>query len=434
MSRLRILDAIAIWCVAFAVSTLVGTHGIVYWDAGDYVRLAIDGGSSGLLLGRPLFLFVSRCVLAIGVEPASAEPVLRWFWTAVGVTAAPAMAWLAASLGLDRRAAWIAGLLMALSPSFAHTAHQVLTDAPALALSAFALVAAARSQALAAGALLGAAILMRETAAIHVIALGLLLGRRALLAAAATLATLAVALWIWPPAGFSSWFGAMSRSAGANPLTAAGVGLSIVWVIAAGPLGVIAGMTAFVRHMLPRRVLMVSLPAAIATGLLLFYPDGSFSARYVLATVPIAFFLPAACLPQLSPRWLAAGLLVPIALTPIATRSSRTMAEQGAVTMARLPALPEHALVAPGHYCPQARLSMIVNHRPDIALLCPGWDWPADPAAVLDAALASGQPVAVDLADNAWWGAREQPNRDAIRAWAARHTGYDVAGFLILRR
>jgi hypothetical protein len=433
MNGLKPADAIVLWLVAFAASAIVGTHGILYWDAGDYVCLAIDGGSSGLLLGRPLFLFISRCVLSLGVDPAWAEPVLRWFWTALGVTAAPAMAVLASRLGLDRRASWVAGLMLALSPSFAHTAHQVLTDAPALALSIFALAAAARSQAIAAGALLGAAILTRETAVIHVVALAILLGRRAIVALAAMATMIAVTLWIWPPAGLSAWFGAMSRSAGANPISAAGVGLSLVWVLAAGPLGVVAGLIAFTRR-LPFRLLAVSLPAAIATAALLFYPDGSFSARYVLAAAPIAFFLPAATLRTLTPRWLAAGLLLPIALTPIAMRPSQVMANRGASVMARVPALPAHALIVPGHYCPQARLAATIHHRPDFDLLCPGWDWPANPAATLDAALAAGQPVAVDLADNAWWGVREAPNRDAIRAWAVRHTGDDVAGFLIVRR
>lgn len=37
----------------------------------------------------------------------------------------------------------------------------------------------------------------------------------------------------------------------------------------------------------------VVVPAAVATALLLFYPDGSFSPRYVLSTAPLALLLPA---------------------------------------------------------------------------------------------------------------------------------------------
>ena len=154
-----------------AASAIVGIHGVAYWDAGDYVRLAIDGGRSGLLLGRPLFLLVSRLILHAGVDPAHAEPVLRWFWNGVGAVAAPALAVLAARLGLSRAASLTVGIALALSPSFAHTAHQVLTDAPSLALAFVALVAATYSQAALAGLLIGVAILTRETAAVHAVAI-----------------------------------------------------------------------------------------------------------------------------------------------------------------------------------------------------------------------------------------------------------------------
>jgi len=161
-------DLPGLWLLACVTSAAVGTHGILYWDAGDYVTLAINGGRSGLFLGRPLFLLISHAIVQ-GIDPAWAEPVLRWFWTLVGALAAPAMAVLAVRLGLTRSAAWLAGAMVAVSPSFAHTAHQVLTDAPALALSIAALAAAAGGQAIATGVLLGAAILTRETAAIHVV-------------------------------------------------------------------------------------------------------------------------------------------------------------------------------------------------------------------------------------------------------------------------
>ena len=88
----RATDVAALWALAFAASALVGIHGLAYWDAGDYVRLALEGKMSGLLLGRPLFLLVSRLILSAGVDPASAEVVLRWFWTGIGAIAAPALA------------------------------------------------------------------------------------------------------------------------------------------------------------------------------------------------------------------------------------------------------------------------------------------------------------------------------------------------------
>jgi hypothetical protein len=176
---IRVRDVVALWAAAFLASAVIGNHGVGYWDAGDYVRLAIDGGQSGMLLGRPLFLAISHLILAAGVDPAWAEPVLRWFWSAVSAIAAPALAVLAARLGLARPASLAAGAALALSPSFAHTSHQVLTDGPSLALAICALVAATASRPSLSGALLGVAILTRETAAVHVVAVAILLGRRA---------------------------------------------------------------------------------------------------------------------------------------------------------------------------------------------------------------------------------------------------------------
>jgi hypothetical protein len=432
--RISPRDLIGLWFFAFAASAAVGTHGILYWDAGDYVTLAIEGGRSGLLLGRPLFLLVSRAIVHSGIDPAWAEPALRWFWTGVGAFAAPAMAVLAFRLGLDRRAAWLAGAMLAVSPSVAHTAHQVLTDAPALALSIAALAAAASGRALLSGVLLATAILTRETAAIHLVAVILLLGlRQSAVAVLSAAGVIAATLWMFPPAGLLHWVTAMSQSAGARPVSAESVGLSIVWMLAAGPVPVVAGIFALVRNP-NRRMLFVAVPAAFATVALLFYPDGSFSPRYMLAAVPVAFFVPAA--PWLSAwRWLIVlALAIPLALVPVATRASRAVAARGAVIQDRVQMLPARSLVVPGHYCPQARLGAAIGKRGDLGMLCPGWDWPADPGGALDAALAEGRPVAVALDAGDWWGAAERTNFEAVSAWARGKQGRDVAGFLVVGR
>ena len=67
-------------------------------------------------------------------------------------------------------------------------------------------------------------------------------------------------------------------------------------------------------------------------------------------------------------------------------------------------------------------------------MICPGWGWPADPARVLDAALAAGRPIALDLHDDAWMPPNEDSNRDALRAWAAGRRMRDVAGFSVIER
>ena len=107
--------------------------------------------------------------------------------------------------------------------------------------------------------------------------------------------------------------------------------------------------------------MVVSVPAAIATVLLLFYPDGSFSPRYMLATVPLAFFLPAAAWMADRPRTMAAAFLVPLVILFVATQSARVVTARGDAVIERVAALPQKALVVPGHYCPQARLGATIQ-------------------------------------------------------------------------
>ena len=428
-------DFAALWLLALAAASAIGTHGIAYWDAGDYTLLAINGGKSGLLLGRPLFLWVSRLVLLTGVEPASAEPVLRWFWTGVSALAAPLLAVLAARLGLERRPALFAGIALALSPSFAHTSHQVLTDAPALALSIAALASAASNRAWLAGLLLAAAIATRETAAVHLVSMALLLGpRRALIAIAVSAATVIAIVITHQPPSVLEWLTAMSRSVGSHHWSIADLLTSIAWVIVAGPGPVVVGAFMLMRRSVSPRVMAVAVPSAIFSVLLLFYPDGSFSPRYVLATVPLAFFIAAA--PWLAARRMLAVVLlvVPLAIAAFAATSANSVATYGALVGRRIPELPQHATVVPGHFCPQSRLAAAIAGRSDLRFICPGWDWPSDVAAQLDAALNSGRTVAVDLADAAWVGPREVEPRDAVRLWVESRPGADEDGFRIVRR
>ena len=270
------------------------------------------------------------------------------------------------------------------------------------------------------------AILTRETAAVHLVAMALLLNRRAPIALAAAAIAIAVTLFVFPPPAFDAWLHAMSRSVQTHPITLWQVVSPFLWILAAGPIPVVAGIVILLwrRDLRPGgRWLVVSVPAAIATVALLFYPDGSFSPRYMIATVPLAFFLPAAAWMADWPRTMAAAFLVPLVILFAATQSARAVTARGNAVIDRVAALPEKALVVPGHYCPQARLGATIHGRRDLTMMCPGWEWPADPAGVLDAALSEGRPVAVDLAEDAWMPPREVDDRDAIRAWAAKHHG-----------
>ena len=116
----------------------------------------------------------------------------------------------------------------------------------------------------------------------------------------------------------------MSSSAAANPLSMLDVAVAFGWVLAAGPVPVVTGALALARRLVPREIAVIAWPAAIATLALLFYPDGSFSPRYMLATVPIACFIPAALWLKGHRRLLVVSLAVPLAAALIATQGSES--------------------------------------------------------------------------------------------------------------
>jgi hypothetical protein len=209
------------------------------------------------------------------------------------------------------------------------------------------------------------------------------------------------------------------------------VAIAVGWVLAAGPVPVVAGAVALVRRLVPRQVAVIAWPAAIATVALLFYPDGSFSPRYMLATVPIACFIPAALWLKTRRRLLVVSLALPLAGALIATQPANRVAAYGATLATRVSALPENAFVVPGHFCPQARLAATVYGRADLMFVCPGWEWPVDLVSLLENAIANGSVVAIDASADAWVGRREQPLRDEVRAWLARHPVRQVAGFTV---
>jgi len=227
----------------------------------------------------------------------------------------------------------------------------------------------------------------------------------------------------------------MSTSAAANPLSLLDVAIAFGWVLAAGPVPVLVGAVGLARprspNLVPRNVALIAWPAAIATIALLFYPDGSFSPRYMLATVPLAFFIPAALWLKAHRRLLVVALAVPLAAALVAGQQANHVAAYGATLGTRVSALPENALVVPGHFCPQARLAATVHGRADLMFVCPGWEWPVDLVSLLENAVANGSIVAVDASAEAWVGRREQPLRDEVRAWLTRHPVRQVAGFTV---
>jgi len=486
-------DTLVLFVVSMIAAAAIGTHGLAYWDAGDYVRQALRSQPSGLLLGRPLFLFVSRSVasvpLRLGWGAHALEPTLRWFWTGVSACAPPLLASLVARLRFGRAAALAAGTCLAIAPSFAHTAHQVLTDGPALALSLLALVVAlprseeARAKlswfrAFLAGAILAAAVATRETSAVHLLALLALLSRKRWNVLAAMLAAIGGIAIIIVIAKRNEtmlgWLQAMARSSNKHPVTLRDLALSVGWLLALGPVPVMLGVLELVSFARRRwgtpaapdtqsdpavaRTRAVVVPSAVATLLLVLYPDGSFSPRYLLATGPLAFFVLAA--PRLSDLlspsrtrrtfsrlFIACALVVPLAVTPFTTRHAEAISVRARELPARIAEIPDGTLVVPGHTCPAvgawlaAEDATHAGHTgpglPEerIELLCPGWSWPGDARELqlrLDRARCRGHAVALDLSDDAWVGTRELESKVEARQYASTRATAIVAGFTII--
>jgi hypothetical protein len=204
-----------------------------------------------------------------------------------------------------------------------------------------------------------------------------------------------------------------------------------LWILAAGPLPVIVGMVRLVRRRATGRWLVVSVPAVAGTIAILFYPDGWFSPRYMLATVPLAFFLPAAAWLAERPRYLAIGLMAPLVAMPLILMPVRAITSRGEAVMDRVAQLPRNAFVVPGHYCSNAQLAATIHARRDLSMMCPGWGWPADPVRVLDEALASGRPSPRFAGRRG--GRRTNPNR-VVRAMGRPARARNRRDFVVERQ
>lgn len=453
--------ALALWTLALAAARWAGPGGILYWDSFGYVGQSLTGDVGGLLLGRPLFILashgVARAVMALGLTPDQVEALLRALWAAVSALAAPATSSLVARLAprpdalsgsapasLD--ASTLAGLLVALSPAAANTADAVLTDGPSMALATlgYALAAHAsdtRGRSLAAGLCLGAAAGLREHAVVH---LPLVMALRALVTARRT-----SALWVllgaipsgalgvvWALATqadyiarIRSWFVAMGAERRQHPLGPLSLAFWAAWMVALGPVALV-GTLRFWRDALraprPSRALLLCAGTGGAQLLALsLYQDIAFSPRYLLAAFPTGLAVPAALAlaPTLrSPRRRAAlllALLLPIVLAPIAlARRQGALRDALAETPSRLRDVAPNAIVVSGQACPAVVLTRTTTRlrgrAVDWRAVCPGWRWPTNLPAHLDALRAEGRPLVVDLRAAVWVGPRQLACRDTV--------------------
>jgi hypothetical protein len=465
---------VALYLMALGAALALGSRGPVYWDSAGYVAQAITGRVGGLALGRPLFVLVSHAVssayLSAHGSAWNLEPVLRHAWMLVSAIAAPASWDLARRCGVGDRASILAGLAVAFSPAFAHTSGVVLTDAPALAVSTLSLVAGARSVGIGvrereapslrfasvAGACAGISFGLREQSLVVLAPMALMIPlaprpMRARVAAITLLTFLAVSMtplaylartqpaW-WP--SVRAWIGSMHREDASHQFGALDVGAYFAWLLSLGPATLVAAILGWTRRArtiasFPSVSLAVCVPSLVQLALLSRYPDIAFSPRYLLPALPGALAIPAAVAvePILESRRHAAAVAVAMLLIPalvaapfvhsLAAPVVKVLDETPAALMRSGPRL----LVVTGEPCTSVLLAQTIVRRErgpsqaDWETICPGWGWPQDLTARLDAARADRRTVVIDLRDAAWIGDGQRARRAEAVGWlAVRHS------------
>jgi hypothetical protein len=469
-------DGVRLYVVAVAATIALALPTPVYWDTWGYVRQAIAGDVGGLGLGRPVFVLASQAIAAVwlagGGSAWHVEPVLRVVWAALACAAAPLTWRLALLCGLPPRAAVVAGLAVACSPAMAHVSGTLLTDAPAAALLLLALVSGARAAtgtgghgasssaagirrdtlfAAASGVALGLAIGVREQAMLGIIGLALLAwgaprARRARLSVAigvscATAVLVPIAFVLATQPGYlatvRAWLDGMARDRALRTFSWRDAALALAWLGSLGPVVVIAAIGALARSPLvwrPRTILfavaassLVPLAAAIA------FRGIAYSPRFLLAGFAGAIAIPGALVLD---RWAAASsarlavVLAAIAAPVlIAAPIVHVRAAPVTATFRALPsmlgAVPSNAAIVTGAPCPAIPLVRELLGRdrapaaaPDWQPVCPGWSWPADLTAHLDALARAGRPIVIDLRPTSWVGAEQEAAFQEAAAYA----------------
>ncbi len=454
----------ALYTLSVVAAWWIGPDGPVYWDSFGYVIQAITNRAGGLMLGRPAFVLLSHASVgvwrALGGTLASFEPPLRAQWMLVSAIAAPSLAIVAHRVGASARASLLAGLMLALSPSVAHTSRAVLTDGPSMAVSLVAMAIALEATTRAsvarmclAGLALGLAVGMREPSVAHlatIVAFALLSAHRPLaLAAAAVVSTLSsVAVGVaWFAvhqrsylSALSGWGRSMAVERAQHTYGARDFATAIGWIAASGlvPLvGLAIARSRGWRFPGDNRPLsaLVAL-GALQLGALVFYQDIAFSPRYLLTALPTGLFLP--CGLALDALWaqrnarnalLIAMVFAALIAGPAMRRVEAPLRHGLRALPSQLASIAPDAAVVTGQLCPAvvfhrelARLSAPTSGaRPAWVQVCPGWRWPVSLAARLDELRGGGHQVVIDLRGESWIGERQQRCRDEANRYASTH-------------
>ncbi len=461
MTRAEVLLAAAATIAAAAYfEPFVG-----YWDGYDYLACMVEGRPSGLLLGRPCFVFlgwlVAKAWAACGgsLETVHVPVKLLVFACAAPFVVVAHRLFLVLGVGpvVARRAA----LLLAASPVLASMTSQVLTEPPMLLVGYVGLLWWARgyaanslSRVALGGALVGVAFGFREQAVLLLplaLALALLApSRRVLLTvvggAACALTAGAPPAWlaISDPAYVANardWLDVMSRERGLHPLGADQAAIWFTWLVASQPIAVWFGPAGMVRLVRFARRTAVARPGAVFAGvsLVLLALFGTFqdlvhSPRYLLFGAPGLAVAGAIGLEPWARRLGAVRFDRGFSLALCATLvvgyavqhdERRLHHKAGGYAMATLDRMPRGAVLIVGQLAPLVHYLEAARGDPGRwELIEPGWAWPRGRlGAVIDAHLALDRAVYIDLDPLTWLGARMH---EELAEWATVRERYRV--------
>lgn len=461
-----------LFLVAIVAALAVAPPATSYWDAYGYLAQAIRGDVGGLAFGRPVFVMAAHAIasawLDAGGSPWLIEPVLRLAVLLASAAATPLTWRLARACGLDSATAGLAALSVACSPAMAHTSTQVLTDGPALTCVLVACVwgvgiarGATRAvrvrAAILSGAALGVAIGVREQSAIAgatllLFAFGAPAGERrrlaVLLSAACALVVALPMAWLIAArpgylATVAAWLEGVRADRAAKTFAPGDLAIYAAWLLSLGPAAIVAAARAWTRRgtalTKPASVLFAIAVPALAQLLWVGTLRGvGYSPRFLIASLPAAVAIPGAIVlrPWLtrSTTWRVAivlAIVLPVVVAaPILQRRQRDVAETLRVWPSMVLAVPSGGVIVSGQPCaavPFIEAAAARDRRrpappPSWDAVCPGWGWPADLDARLDAALAQGRTVAIDLRPLAWLGAEQHAAETEAALYAISRT------------
>src|SRR5712691_11077635 len=305
--------AIALILILVFVDPFIGD-----WDALEYTLSALRGYPSSMALGRSLFIFFNHELYVIAravfhLQPQQAYLLFKYAVVAQGVLAIIACWMLTRDLSGSRYAATIAALLVTFSPVFVLYSGQVMTDVPALLLTAVALIVHLRGLqqrrvglVIIGAALLGAGVNLRETVGFYgpwlvfaPFVCGWRLNRKGLLLVALScivflfFASSSFAFWfLGDPSYRAAWYGwleSMRAESALHPISIRTVLPWFAFFLAASPLVLISLPLATVREWRQRRLSPILLLAAVglfANLLLLLNYSTAIGFRYLSTGLP----------------------------------------------------------------------------------------------------------------------------------------------------